>query len=434
MIGSKRKGLGVITTAAIATSALLISAIPAHAEVGVSSSEIKLGITVPQTGPAATGYNKVAPAMKAYFAYVNANGGVNGRKINLIIKDDKYIPQEAINMTNELILKDKVMAIVGALGTANNLAVASKVQIASRGVPSLFVNTGYSGFADKKKFPTTFALFPSYAMEAKAIAAYLKENLPTAKTCVLLQNDDFGADAAAGFKTGGVTFTETVKYVSGTQSSATGQTWIGKFATAKCEVVVLFGVGTANAIALGVAAAGGYKPQWILGSVGSDVTTIKATLNNPQATALMNGAIGASWAPDSADLTDEYVKQFREINTTYNAGAVFDNNVMVGMSEGLLIVQALRAAGTNPTRKSLVAAIENKGSTFASAGYSALGYSATSHVGQTGFWFGKYNLAGELKSVDGKYTMYTTDSAAGPVVKTEQKRLPMPAKGLPSNS
>ena len=100
MIGSKRKGLGVITTAAIATSALLISAIPAHAEVGVSSSEIKLGITVPQTGPAATGYNKVAPAMKAYFAYVNANGGVNGRKINLIIKDDQYIPQQAINLTN----------------------------------------------------------------------------------------------------------------------------------------------------------------------------------------------------------------------------------------------------------------------------------------------------------------------------------------------
>mgnify|MGYP000218017274 FL=1 len=228
MIGSKRKGLGVVITAAIATSALLISAIPAHAEVGVSSSEIKLGITVPQTGPAATGYSKVAPAMKAYFAYVNANGGVNGRKINLIIKDDKYIPQEAINMTNELILKDKVMAIVGALGTANNLAVASKVQIASRGVPSLFVNTGFSGFADKKKFPTTFALFPSYAMEAKAIATYLKENLPTAKTCVLLQNDDFGADAAAGFKTGGVTFTETVKYVSGTQSSATGQTWTGR--------------------------------------------------------------------------------------------------------------------------------------------------------------------------------------------------------------
>jgi ABC-type branched-subunit amino acid transport system substrate-binding protein len=372
--------------------------------------------------------------MKAYFAYVNANGGVNGRKINLIIKDDKYIPQEAINMTNELILKDKVMAIVGALGTANNLAVASKVQIASRGVPSLFVNTGFSGFADKKKFPTTFALFPSYAMEAKAIATYLKENLPTAKTCVLLQNDDFGADAAAGFKTGGVTFTETVKYVSGTQSSATGQTWVGKFAAAKCEVVVLFGVGTANAIALGVAAAGGYKPQWILGSVGSDVTTIKATLNNPQATALMNGAIGASWAPDSADLTDEYVKQFREINTTYNAGAVFDGNVMVGMNEGLLIVQALRAAGSNPTRKSLIAAIEKKGSTFATAGYSTLAYSATSHVGQTGFWFGKYNLAGELKSVDGKYTMYTTDSAAGPVVKTEQKRLPMPAKGLPSNS
>ncbi|NCW94114.1 MAG: hypothetical protein EBW79_03795, partial [Actinobacteria bacterium] len=149
MISLRRKK-SILAAVAVTSFALVASAVPANAEVGVSSTEIKLGTTVPMTGIAAPGYSKVAPAMKAYFEYINDNGGVYGRKINLVIKDDRYIPQEAINKTNELILKDKVFALVGQLGTANHLAVTSKVRIASRNIPSLFLNTGYSGFADVK--------------------------------------------------------------------------------------------------------------------------------------------------------------------------------------------------------------------------------------------------------------------------------------------
>ena len=434
MISLRRKK-SILAAVAVTSFALVASAVPANAEVGVSSTEIKLGITVPMTGIAAPGYNKVAPAMKAYFEYINENGGVYGRKVNLIIKDDRYIPQEAINKTNELILKDKVFALVGQLGTANHLAVASKVRIASRNIPSLYLNTGYSGFTDVKKFKTSFMHFPTYAMEAKILATYIKENFAGRKTCLLSQNDDFGADAAKGFTAAGLNFDETVKYVSGQQADRTlVQGWVTKLATAKCEVVVLFSVSSATAGVLGVANAANYKPQWVLGSVGADATTIKISLNNPQAQALLNGAIGASWLPDAQDTADDYIKLFREVNEKYNKGVDFDNNVLVGMNAALLTVQALRAAGKNPTRRSLISAIERKGATFASASYTANGVSRTSHAGHTGFWFGKYNLAGALVPVDAARTIYTTDSGTGPVTKTTSKRAPLPAKGIPTNS
>ena len=433
MISLRRKK-SILAAVAVTSFAMVASAVPANAEVGVTADEIKLGITVPMTGIAAPGYNKVAPAMKAYFDYINSNGGVYGRQINLIIKDDRYIPQEAINKTNELILKDEVFALVGQLGTANHLAVASKVRIGARGIPSLYLNTGYSGFADKKKFPTSFMHFPTYAMEAKILASYIKENFATKKNCLLVQNDDFGADASKGFAAAGLTFAETVKYVSGTQSATTAQAWITKFAGAKCETVTLFSVSSATAAALGVASAAGYKPQWILGSVGADATTIKIALNNPQAQALLNGAIGASFLPDAQDTKDPYVKLFQQVNKDFNGGVDFDNNVLVGMNSALLTVQALRAAGKNPTRKSLINAIETKGAKFASASYTSNGVSKSSHAGHTGYWFGKYNLAGALVPVDSARTIYTTDSGTGAVSKVKSKRAKLPAKGIPTNS
>jgi len=272
-------------------------------------------------------------------------------------------------------------------------------------------------------------------MEAKILATYIKENFAGKKTCLVSQNDDFGADAGAGFAAAGLNFDETVKYISGQQADRTLVAgWITKLATAKCEVVVLFSVSSATAAILGGSAAAAFRPQWILGSVGADATTIRIAANNPQASALMNGAIGASWLPDSADTTDEYIKLFREVNTKYNPGVDFDNNVLVGMNAALLTVQALRAAGSNPTRRSLILALETKGASFASASYSASAVSRTSHAGHTGFWFGKFNLAGSLIPVDTARTIYTTDSGSGPVTKAASKRATLPAKGIPTNS
>ena len=420
----------ITVSAVLAVASLAATAVPAQAaEVGVSSTEIKLGMTLPMTGTASPGYNKIPAAVKAYFDYVNANGGINGRKLTLVVKDDQYVPTQAVAKTNELILKDKVMALLAPLGTANNKAVASVVNPGRRGIPVLFVNTGFSGFADKKKYPTTFSVLPSYIMEAKIMSEYIKDNFDGKKLGLIYQDDDFGDDALAGFKQAGINFAVKVPYASGSQSGTTAAGWVQKLQAGGAEVVILFGVSSATAAALGTAAVLKYAPQWILGSVGGDATTIKAA--GVPAGVLYN-AVGASFAPATTDTTDEYVKLFQDIYLKANPTQTFDNNVMIGMNTAFLTAQAIQAAGKNPTRKSLISAIEKSGSTFASAALVPLNFSSTSHIGYNGYWFGKYSPTGDLKPAGGVYTVYTTDSAGGAVVKSTYKRAAMPAKGLPN--
>ena len=430
MIGKTRRKRTWFVAAVLASGSLLATALPANAETGVSSSEIKLGITLPLTGAASPGYNKIGNAMSAYFKYVNDNGGVNGRKITLIQKNDEYSPQLSIAKTNELILKDKVFALVGPLGTANFTAVHKSVGIARRGVPSLFLNTGFSGFGNKKSYPTSFTILPSYAMEAKIAAQFLKENFAGKKLGLVYQNDEFGIDALGAFRNAGVKFDVSIPYTSGTQSAATAQTWVSQLAAGGAQVVVFFGVTSATAPLLAVAAAAKYAPQWVLGSVGSDPLTLRA-LGVP--VAVLNGALTLAGNPSPNDLNDEYIKVFQDINKKYN-NAAFDDYVLQGMNLGLMTVQALRAAGQNLTRRGLVRAMENKGSTFASVAYSPLGYSKTSNVGHTGYYMAVMDATGDRKPYGGSVVLYTTDSGNGPVVKSTFKRPAIPAKGLPTNS
>ena len=433
MLGKQWRKRSLIAASSIAVGALVASALPAQAAGnGVTPTTIKLGITLPLTGAASPGYNKIPAAMQAYFSYVNDNGGVNGRKVQLVVKDDSYVPTLAVAKTNDLILKDKVFATVGQLGTANNEAIASSVNLGRRGIPSLFINTGFSGFANATKYPTTYPILASYVMEAKIMAQYIKENFAGKKVFLIYQDDDFGTDALAGFKAGGLTFdaTNSVGYASGSQSAATGASWVGKAKAYGADVTIMFGVSSAAGPALGAAYQLGFKTQWILGSVGGDATTLKA-IGVP--TAVMYGAIGLSSLPSPADATDPYVAQFQAINTQYNAGATFDNNVLVAMNTAMLTVEALRAAGKDPSRASLLAAIASKGSTWANAGLVPLNYGASSHVGFNGYWFGTYGPTGTMLPAGGKYVVYTTDSGSGAVVKSTYVRPAMPAKGLPNN-
>lgn len=432
MIQKSRRKLA-LTSAVLAVAAMTASSLPAQAasDPGVTASSIKLGITVPMTGIAAPGYNKIPGAMKAYFDYVNANGGVNGRKITLVVKNDQYIPTTAASKASELILKDKVFALVGTLGTASTKMIAASTQLAQRGIPSLFVNTGFSGFANPKEYPTTFSILPSYQMEAKIMGKFLKDKYADKKIALIYQDDDFGRDALAGFKQAGVSFTTAIPYASGSQSlPATGATWISKLKAAGTEVTVLFGVSSASTAALANAYAAGYKTQWVLGSVGGDATTIAAT--NKAYVPLLYGAKGFSFAPAPSDSNDEYIKLFQSIYSAAQPKETFDNNVVAGMSNAFLAVQALKAAGSDLTRAGLIKTIETKGATFASPFLTPLGYSSTSHVGATGYWIGTYDPTGALKPDGGKYTVYTTDSGNGPVVESSYKRPAMPAKGLPN--
>jgi len=417
-------------SAVLAIVGLAATALPAQAkEVGVSTTEIKLGMTLPLTGTASLGYNKIPAAAKAYFDYLNENGGINGRKVTLVVKDDRYVPTEAVAKTNELILKDKVMALMAPLGTANVKAVASSVNPGRRGIPVLFVNTGFSGFADKKKYPTTYTVLPSYIMEAKIMGEYIKENFAGKKIGLLYQDDDFGTDALAGFKTAGTKFAVTVPYASGSQSATAAAGWITRFRAAEADVVILFGVSSATSAMLGTAAQLRYAPQWMLGSVGGDATTIRAT---GVPAAVLNGAIGFSPVPATNDMKDEYVKFFSDIYAKAVPGSPFDLNVLLGMNTAFMTAQALKAAGTNPTRKSLINAINTRGATFANSALVPAAYSRTSQVGLTGYWVGKYSATGDLSPIGGSYVTYTTDSGSGAVVKSTYKRPAMPAKGLPN--
>jgi branched-chain amino acid transport system substrate-binding protein len=430
---TRRKFLAA--SAVMATTALTLSVMPAQAisprsEVGVSSTSIKLGITLPMTGSASAGYKELPGAMKAYFDYVNANGGVHGRKISLVVKNDGYLPKQSIQMTQDL-LKAKTFAVIGALGTANNKAVASSVNLGRRGVPSLFVNTGFSGFADRKKYPTSNMILPSYIMEAKMIGKYVNETFPGKKACLLYQDDDFGDDALVGFDKayGNLDFAVKVAYPSLSQGvTGVPDSWITKFVAGKCEVQVVFGVATATLFTVLAAAKAQYAPKWVLGSVGADIGSV-----NPATIPYIVGATSMSFLPSVVDPKDEYVELFKDINTKYNKGAKFTSWALIGMNTAFVTVQALQAAGKNLTRKGLLAAFDNSGSKFASAGLVPLNYSKTSSVGYNGYWFGTFNRTGDLvPNASFTYEPYTTDSGTGPVVKSTYSRPKMPAKGLPN--
>ncbi len=436
MIRLNRRKL-ITTSAVLAIAALTATTVTAQAlnlkmsDPGVTATTIKLGITSPLTGIAAPGYKKIPGAMKAYFDYVNANGGVFGRKIELVSKDDQYIPTTAVAKANELILRDKVFALVGTLGTASTKAISASTQLSKRGIPSLFVNTGWSGFADQKAYPTTLAILPSYQMEAKIMAKLIKDKYPGKSLALIYQDDDFGRDALAGFKTAGLTFDTTIGYASGSQGlPATAPGWVSKVLAAKSEVTVMFGVSSATTALLNAAFRGGLfgKTQFILGSVGGDATTIANT--SPALVPLLNGAKGFSFAPAPTDTNDEYIKLFQSIYAAAQPKETFDNNVVAGMSNAFLAVQALKATGAKLTRKGLINTIETKGASLPSPFLTPLGYSKTAHVGAQGYWMGTYGPTGALTPDGGKYTVYTTDSGSGAVVESTYKRPAMPAKGL----
>jgi ABC-type branched-subunit amino acid transport system substrate-binding protein len=431
------KRISIVSAVAVA-GAMVLSTLPAQAaDPGVTSTEIKLGLSSPQTGTVALSYGKLPKAMKAYFDYINANGGVYGRKIKLIARDDKYLPTQAATQTTNLVLNDKVFALVGALGTATHTKAYTAAQLAKNNVPDLFVNTGFSGFDNKTKYPTAFLILPSYAMEAKIIGKFIADT-PTLKpqaSFLVAQDDEFGVDGVNGFKLAGHTFTKTTLYPQGSLSSALAETALTGFSAAPGKpVIVLMGTTDTTATILKAAEKLSLttKFNWIVGSVGGDANTLLA-LGVKSTT--IDGVMAASFFPDAKDINDEYVSQFMKINMSYNPGVSFDNVVLQAMNTAMLTVQALRAAGKNLTRAGVISAIETKGSTFASAGLAPLNYSTTSHVGYNGYWFGQLNAKGELLPyITGKRTVYTTDSTSkdAPVV-SNYERKPIPKNGIPTN-
>jgi ABC-type branched-subunit amino acid transport system substrate-binding protein len=188
-------------TAAIAVIALStvggVSAAEKKYGPGATDTEIKLGQTVPYSGPASA-FSSYGRLMTGYFEMVNASGGINGRKIKLISLDNAFSPPKAIEQTRKLVEDDGVLADVGTVGTTPNVAIQKYLNGAK--VPHVFISAGGRRFADPKNFPWSVPMYPGFEMEGRTFGQCILQNKPGAKIGVLYQNDDFGKDFLTGLK------------------------------------------------------------------------------------------------------------------------------------------------------------------------------------------------------------------------------------------
>ena len=165
---------------------------------GVTSTSITFGSHQPLTGPAAPGYSEIAPASQAFFDYVNAHGGVFGRKIHLIYKDDAYNPTNTVNVVHQLVLQNHVFGIFEGLGTPTHTKVVSYLNASQ--VPDLFVASGCPCWDNGSSQPYTFGWQPNYTIEGKILGQYIKQHFAGQKVAVLYQDDDFGKGGLAGIQ------------------------------------------------------------------------------------------------------------------------------------------------------------------------------------------------------------------------------------------
>ncbi|KAB1159082.1 ABC transporter substrate-binding protein [Micromonospora sp. AMSO12t] len=390
---------------------------------GITDTEIVVGTHMPLTGPASAGYSKIAPATKAYFDHVNANGGVHGRKITYKIMDDGYNPANTQQVVRQLVLQDKVFAILNGLGTPTHTGVLDFLK--SNRVPDLFVASGSRSWDQPDRYPGTFGFNPDYTVEGKILAQHVKTSLPGRKVCFLGQDDDFGRDSLVG-----------VEKVLGAGAVAAKQTYvtsntnvapqIGAFKAAGCQVVILATVPGFTALAVGTAARLSFKPQWLVSNVGADHPTLAKQLG--AAAGLLEGMVGANYLPMQNDAADPWIQLFTKVNKEYNGDAPFDGNTVYGMAVGYLFVQVLLAAGKDLTREAVTEAVRKGG--YQGPGLAPLRYSDTDHSGYGGQRLTR--VSGGTQAYFGP--TYETDEGDGPVREHTAPPVAPPANGVPTAS
>lgn len=379
--------LSFAMVAAACSSSGGVKALPNNTQ-GVTATSITIGTTQPVTGPAAPGYDEIAPATNAYFKYVNAHGGVYGRSINYIIENDQYDPSQTATLVRKLVLQDHIFADVGPLGTPTTLQV--KDFLNTEGVPTLFVESGCNCWSDPK-LPYTFGWQPPYTDEGKILGQYVNQHFAGQKVGYLYQDDEFGQDGVKGLDmqipSSDVVSRQT--YTATPQALAAGLgSQISAIKAAGAKVVVLYSIPAATTLALLAAATIGYTPQWVVSYVGDDPPTLTGLLSSfskgAAGAALLNGMISDTFLPLITDSSNPWVTGTKKILAQYDPGAPWDQNTQYGVLLGYDFVQALKAAGQNLTRSALVQAIEQKGSSFVEPGLVPLTYTSSNHYGYQG--------------------------------------------------
>lgn len=432
-----------VLVAAAMVAAVGVAILPgtagAQSTPGVTSNSITIGATVPLTGPAAPGYDEIAPAMDAVFAAVDAHGGVNGRKIHYTYLDDGYNPANTATLTRKLVLQDNVFADVGSLGTPTQSAVQGFLN--SQKVPQLFIESGCNCWNDPK-YPLSLGWQPPYTIDGKVLGAYIKANFAGKKIGYLSQSDEFGQDVVKGLDME-IPASDVVSRQTYDAATLSGPlaNQMAALKAAGAQVVVLATIPAATALAMLPAAQLSYFPQYVVDGVGADSPTVGPLLTSfaqkggasasqvAAAGGLLNGVITNAYFAPEADTSNAWVQWEKGILQKYApslyAKSGLDGNTQYGVALAYTFVQALEKAGKNLTRQSLMNAINNDGKTFNTPGFVPLSYSSSNHFGfegdeviklessappavtPTGSWIGGVAVS----------PVYTTSPGAGPIHK-----------------
>ncbi len=346
----------------VATVALLTSAGSVLAQKkydpGADDKEIRIGSIHPSSGPASA-YGTIGKAIGAYFDKVNAEGGINGRKIKFISLDDGYNPAKSVEVTRKLVEEEEVLALVGTLGTASNTAIHKYAN--QKKIPHLFLNSGANKWGDPKNYPWTMGFIPSYATEGKAFAKHILATKPNAKVAILYQNDDFGKDYLKGVLAG---FGDKAKTMIVSQLSyeITDPTIDSQLVTVKSSGADTFiNITTPKfaAQAIKKTAEMGWKPTQYLVSVSTSVSSVlkPAGFDNGQ------GIISSSYLRDPADSAHHASKDYQDyaalMKKYYAGGDLADSLTANGYVMALTVVEVLKRAGDNLTRENLMKVAAN---------------------------------------------------------------------------
>jgi branched-chain amino acid transport system substrate-binding protein len=319
---------------------------------GASDTEIKIGNIMPYSGPASA-YAAIGKAEEAYFNKVNAEGGINGRKIKFISYDDGYSPPKTVEQARKLVESDGVLLIFGSLGTSTNGAIRKYMN--EKKVPQLFVASGASKWNDPRQYPWTMGWQPSYASEARIYAKYVMKEKPDAKIGVLYQNDDFGKDYLKGLKDGlGAKASMIVLEDSYDTSEPAIDDHVVKLKASGADVFISITTPKFAAQAIKKTAEINWHPVHIISNVSASVGGVL----EPAGIEISQGILSAAYAKDGSDPqwnADDGMKKFYNFVAQYDPKAnKLDAGVVFGYAAAQTMVKVLQMCGDELTHENVM--------------------------------------------------------------------------------
>jgi len=398
---------------------------------GVTATTVTIGSTQPLTGIAAPGYSEIAPAANAMFQYINAQGGINGRKIIYKYVDDGYDPTRTVTQTQKLLLQDKVFAIFNGLGTPTHLKVVDTLN--AQKVPDVFVASGCLCWDNVSQHPETFGWQPDYTVEGKILGNYLKSKYAGKKIGYFYQDDDFGQNGIKGLDME-LPASQVVSKQPYQLTNTNISSQVQKLQAKHADVVVSFSVPAFTALLKLNMLKAGYNPTLVVSDVGSDPLTLSGLLEafakqggaKVNGNQLIQGIVTDGYLPPWADTSNSWIQLFKKVHDQFDAKAPMDGNVEYGFAVAWTFAEALAKAGKNLTREDFVAAI-NQG-LDPGPGLVPFRFSSTSHAGFTGVQIGV--IQGSSIVLQGN--PQTTDDGSGPISEYTQPQSQAPASGVPS--